>query len=224
MKTRWLSGQPKDATLAERDQALEHLQSTLARAGSGPRAQQEATLAERDQALEHLQTTLYKHETALAQRNYDLTIQRSALEDKDHLIVAYEAERRTFGAQVGRWLSRQRNAWAPPTSPQGKMLGLMIRAARILHMQGVIPFVRRAIRSGLHRVHPQRWPAMDWLHASGLFDAAYYLSTYPEVVALGMDPAKHYIRFGWQEGRNPHPLFDTHLLPGTQSRMWPRPG
>ena len=26
-----------------------------------------------------------------------------------------------------------------------------------------------------------------------------------------MDPAKHYIRFGWQEGRNPHPLFDSAL-------------
>ena len=187
-------------------------------------AQKEAILAERDQALDHLQTTLQATETTLAQKNNDLTIQRCALEDKDRLIVAYEAERRTFGAQVGRWLSRQRNAWAPPTSPQGKMLGLMIRAARILHGQGVIPLVRRAIRSGLHRVRPQRWPAMDWLHTSGLFDAVYYLSTYPDVAALGMDPAKHYIRFGWQEGRNPHPLVRQRLVSGAQPGCGCRPG
>ena len=85
----------------------------------------------------------------------------------------------------------------------------MIRAARILHEQGIIALVRRVMHAGLHRVHPQRWPAVDWLHTSGLFDAVYYLSTYPDVAALRMDPAKHYIRFGWQEGRNPHALFDT---------------
>ena len=198
----------KDAVVAERDRALGHLQVTLQET-QVTLAHKDAVLVERDRALGHLQVTLQETETTLAQKHKDLTIQRCALEDKDRLIVAYEAERRTCGAQVGRWLSRQRNTWAPPTSPQGKMLGLMIRAARILHGQGVMPLGRKAIRFGLHRVRPQRWPVLDWLYTSGLFDAVYYLSTYPDVAAQGMDPAKHYIRFGWQEGRNPHPLFDS---------------
>src|SRR5262249_31260872 len=47
------------------------------------------------------------------------------------------------------------------------------------------------------------------LAASHLFDAAYYLKTYPDVAASGMDPIRHYVVHGAEEGRNPHPMFDT---------------
>jgi hypothetical protein len=47
------------------------------------------------------------------------------------------------------------------------------------------------------------------LEQSGLFDAAWYRSTYPDVVELGEDPAVHYLRHGAREGRNPGPKFDT---------------
>lgn len=40
-----------------------------------------------------------------------------------------------------------------------------------------------------------------------LFDADFYLSSNPDVAAAGVDPLKHYIRFGSAEGRKPHPLF-----------------
>ena len=115
----------------------------------------ESILAERDQTLNHLQTTLQEHEAALAQMNDDLTLQRFPLTDKDRLIATYEAERRTFGAQVGRWLSRQRHAWAPPTSLHGRALGQLMQAARILRGQGIIPLVRRAIRSGRAQSEPE---------------------------------------------------------------------
>lgn len=45
------------------------------------------------------------------------------------------------------------------------------------------------------------------LRRSGLFYAAYYLETYPDVAASGMDPVTHYVRFGAAEGRSPNPLF-----------------
>jgi O-antigen biosynthesis protein len=198
----------KDVTLAAQDQTLAQLHTTL-QEHVAALAQKDVTLAAQDQTLAQLHTTLQEHVAALNQANSDLAIQRFALEDRDRLIAAYEAERRTFGSQIGRWLSRQRNAWAPPTSPQGRGLGLMIRTARIVHGQGVFPLIRKAIRASLHRGHLQRWPAVDWLHISGLFDAVYYLSTYPDVATLHMDPAKHYVSFGWKEGRNPHALFDT---------------
>jgi len=44
---------------------------------------------------------------------------------------------------------------------------------------------------------------------SGLFDTKYYLFTYPDVRKIGLDPIRHYIKFGADEGRNPSKEFDT---------------
>lgn len=47
------------------------------------------------------------------------------------------------------------------------------------------------------------------LVGSGLFDRDWYLSQYPDVRAAGVDPLRHYLRYGVREGRNPGPMFDT---------------
>lgn len=39
------------------------------------------------------------------------------------------------------------------------------------------------------------------------FDAAFYLGAYPDVAASGGDPADHFLRFGWKEGRDPSSQF-----------------
>ncbi|HEY3041579.1 MAG TPA: glycoside hydrolase family 99-like domain-containing protein [Pyrinomonadaceae bacterium] len=44
---------------------------------------------------------------------------------------------------------------------------------------------------------------------STLFDAEWYLGKNPEVKKTGMDPLQHYLRYGAQEGHDPHPLFET---------------
>lgn len=44
---------------------------------------------------------------------------------------------------------------------------------------------------------------------SELFDATWYLTTYPDVTESGMSPKEHYVRAGAFEGRNPGPDFDT---------------
>jgi len=44
---------------------------------------------------------------------------------------------------------------------------------------------------------------------SQLFDANYYLLTYPDIRYAHIDPIKHYIFYGANEGRNPNPTFDT---------------
>lgn len=47
----------------------------------------------------------------------------------------------------------------------------------------------------------------------GSFDAEFYLATYPDIAEAGLDPLEHYMRFGWQEGRDPSPTFSTrHYL------------
>jgi len=62
------------------------------------------------------------------------------------------------------------------------------------------------------------WPAVapdpsgeaGLIRASGLFDVDWYLATYPDVAASGLDPIDHYLRIGAACGYNPNPLFDTN--------------
>ena len=44
---------------------------------------------------------------------------------------------------------------------------------------------------------------------SPLFDAKWYLAQNPDVKAKKIGAAKHYVKYGWKEGRNPSPDFDT---------------
>ncbi|WP_180982574.1 glycosyltransferase family 2 protein [Methylocella silvestris] len=50
--------------------------------------------------------------------------------------------------------------------------------------------------------------ARSIIEKSGIFDEGWYLETYPDVRAEGVDPLDHYIRFGSDENRNPNLLFD----------------
>ena len=40
-------------------------------------------------------------------------------------------------------------------------------------------------------------------------DQDWYLETYPDIAAAGMDPVSHYLQFGWREGRDPRRDFST---------------
>ncbi len=46
------------------------------------------------------------------------------------------------------------------------------------------------------------------IEASPLFDKKWYLSQYPDVKKRKMKAAKHYIKLGYKEGRNPSPYFN----------------
>lgn len=49
----------------------------------------------------------------------------------------------------------------------------------------------------------------DILNGSELFDSEWYAETYPDVVHLGMDPAEHYLKYGWRLLRDPSTEFST---------------
>jgi hypothetical protein len=49
---------------------------------------------------------------------------------------------------------------------------------------------------------------MSLIYTSELFDADWYLETYPDVKREGIDPAEHYLLYGAKEGRKPSPNFD----------------
>jgi Methyltransferase domain len=50
---------------------------------------------------------------------------------------------------------------------------------------------------------------LELIAGSKFFDRDWYLSTYPDVAAAGVDPAAHYLSSGAAEGRNPGPRFCT---------------
>ncbi len=54
-------------------------------------------------------------------------------------------------------------------------------------------------------IHPAD---LETVRSSGLFDPTFYLDSYPDIAASGMDPLDHYLRWGACEGRRPHLLFD----------------
>lgn len=56
---------------------------------------------------------------------------------------------------------------------------------------------------------PDHREAYDTIKGSGLFDEAYYLSTYPDVREAGVDPLRHFLQHGTREFRNPSPSFVT---------------
>jgi glycosyltransferase involved in cell wall biosynthesis len=51
--------------------------------------------------------------------------------------------------------------------------------------------------------------AVHIISSSGFFDRQWYLNSYPDVAASGMDPIRHYLHFGAKEGRDPSPTFST---------------
>ena len=50
---------------------------------------------------------------------------------------------------------------------------------------------------------------LELLRGSGLVDADWYIGTYPDVTAAGLEAANHYLLHGAAEGRNPNPFFET---------------
>lgn len=49
---------------------------------------------------------------------------------------------------------------------------------------------------------------VELVNASPLFDTKWYLANNPDVKSRKMSAAKHYVKYGWKEGRNPSPKFD----------------
>ncbi|MFI4947790.1 MAG: glycosyltransferase family 9 protein [Alphaproteobacteria bacterium] len=53
--------------------------------------------------------------------------------------------------------------------------------------------------------------AYEEVRKSGLFDARYYVATYPDVAERAIDPLVHYLEEGAREGRNPYADFDSRF-------------
>lgn len=89
---------------------------------------------------------------------------------------------------------------------QGRVIGVGARLfaeLKSLGRQAGDLVVRR------RRNRNKRLDQLRLLRESELFDADWYLATYPDVASARIDPALHFLVSGWREGRNPGPRFGT---------------
>src|ERR1700722_6837883 len=79
------------------------------------------------------------------------------------------------------------------------------------------PFFELAWYATQHRAEPGQTLLAHYLRhrADGdvsplpEFGSSFYLATYPDVAAAGVDPFEHFLLYGFREGRDPSPDFDT---------------
>ena len=59
-------------------------------------------------------------------------------------------------------------------------------------------------------LYRRRRAVYNFIKQTGQFDGSFYLMNNPDVARSGMDPLKHYIWNGGEEGRDPNPHFSSH--------------
>lgn len=57
------------------------------------------------------------------------------------------------------------------------------------------------------------------IEVSGLFDAPWYLARYPDLLEQHAEPLVHFCHYGWKEGRQPNPYFDTQAYSNEQGDL-----
>jgi hypothetical protein len=76
-----------------------------------------------------------------------------------------------------------------------------------LHGSGGFKSAVLALARMFHRLTPEQQldRRLRVVRQSGVFDPDWYLQTYPDVSAAGLDPLEHYCQHGIFEGRRPNP-------------------
>lgn len=76
---------------------------------------------------------------------------------------------------------------------------------------GVRGWLIRRIRGGAASPQAPVDPLVELIEQSDLFNASWYLLTYPDVADAAERPAAHYLNYGATEDRQPGPGFDTEF-------------
>ncbi len=71
----------------------------------------------------------------------------------------------------------------------------------------------------MEREQREPFPDPDIVTASGLVDPNYYLINGADVHEAQFDPAEHFCRYGWPEGRKPNIYFDTRWYQQTNPQV-----
>lgn len=145
------------------------------------------------------------NQVARAQRLAEGENHRTASVKRDNEVLAarvieLQAEVRTLRAQSEAGSSIPANSGAEKTRPAP----LRSRLKNVLRSAMRKRRSRQTSTPGL-----AEGEAAAAIESTGLFDADWYLTKYPDIHAAGAAPLEHFLRHGGAEGRNPGPTFDT---------------
>lgn len=88
-----------------------------------------------------------------------------------------------------------------------KILGIKNKPEKEISMKlAVLKFIRLFHLISKEKYNQKR--QIELVKASDLFDTKWYLAVNPDVKDKKISAAKHYVKSGWKEGRNPSPKFD----------------
>ncbi len=190
-------------------------------------------LGDNQAALTKLRASLGDSTTQFMYLRSELNDERERIQGLRDLLGASEAksgdlERALFTARDAAVSSERRRQ-----SLTGRVCALQTSAGwalngRLIQLEQRLP---RLTRAALAVAKAAWWTVtLNWrrglarramahrILSSGLFDEAWYLQRYPDVLLCGFRPVFHWIAIGSREGRDPNPLFQLSLVSGPQPR------
>lgn len=221
--------------LAQRASEIENLQAELAQR-SAEKSAAEALLAQDAAERDQLQAELRQRSGEIAALKAEIREKRFKTERLQHEIerLRRDADKReeaiqaSLAAQSEQFSRRAeelrlsnaatQNALDHVLSTQGQRNTVRERELnfwrREAQMSKAAPPGRGRRSFGAAMVerslnYPREFQIRRVLATSGVFDTQWYATQYADVARSGLDPLTHYVRYGFSEGRDPHPLFDT---------------
>ena len=145
-----------------------------------------------------LQTAAQSHAEVQKVLRDEIAGLKSLLDDRFREIGALTQQLEASAAQLAQQNTDQQpkqdiDALKARHTVELKLVHALYASWRDGPAQGVAPFAKQ----------------IEALSGSKLFDAKWYLQTYPDVIESGMSPKEHYVRSGTFEGRDPGPDFST---------------
>jgi hypothetical protein len=166
----------------------------------------ERSFAEREQQLEGMRAALAERDIRIAALNEAVKKDQSELRTLERMLI--ERNEELLSVKTKAMLDQQRVA-----ALGTELMERHVDAANPLEL-----FVTQKATAGSSaRFLPailapllqklRKWRAERLVARSGLFDRDWYLTNYPDVAEQGVDPIRHYLAFGANEGRHPSPAF-----------------
>lgn len=195
------------AQLAERDERLRDLEARRAL------EQEDARLATYHVSLE-ASNRLAEQESALGSARREMKALRGRVIETEAELTRVKAELtrvQTASTQVEAELTCVRTKLQ---HSQQESVEIAVQARSLLddYMQYVHNEIHRPARRIFSRLHPLKHfrhrKFVERLRGSAYFDAEWYLARNADVAESGMDPALHFIEYGFPEGRAPNSRFE----------------
>ena len=153
------------------------------------------------------ETKQLQHECSNLQRKFDSVEEAKRLQRSEHIRETKQLQREYSKLEVK--FKQQRGELAKYRHQVERLTSELenIKASGSWKIGAPARAVSKAI-SKIDRKKLKLRQEAGLIYTSELFDADWYLNTYPDVKSANIDPAEHYLEYGAKEGRLPSASFD----------------